>query len=75
MQCNVGTVDRILRVVVGLAIASLAFVGPQNLWYLLGLIPVATGMVGWCPLYSLLKINTRKGCVLCKDEKKPVQSV
>ena len=45
-------------VIGGLAIVSLAFVGPQTPWAWLGLIPVATGLIGWCPPYSLLGINT-----------------
>lgn len=60
MKKNVGKIDRILRVVVGLVLTSLAFVGPQNLWFLLGLVLVATGLLGWCPPYAMLGINTCK---------------
>jgi hypothetical protein len=55
---NEGNVDRILRVLVGLAIISLVFVGPKTPWAWLGAIPVITGMAGWCPLYAVLGINT-----------------
>ena len=55
---NEGMVDRGLRIVVGLAVLSLAFVGPQTAWGWLGVIPLVTGVVGFCPLYSILGINT-----------------
>lgn len=55
---NEGTVDRALRVIVGLGALSLYFVGPQTPWALLGLIPLATGLLGSCPLYSLLGVST-----------------
>ena len=55
---NEGKVDRILRVVVGLAVLSLVFVGPETAWGWLGLVPLVTGLVGTCPVYSILGINT-----------------
>ncbi|MEA3245107.1 MAG: DUF2892 domain-containing protein [Gemmatimonadota bacterium] len=55
---NAGTADRVVRVLAGLAIVSLAFVGPRTPWAWLGLIPLATGLVGSCPLYTLLGIST-----------------
>lgn len=55
---NEGKVDRGLRVVVGLAVLSLAFVGPETAWGWVGLVPLITGLVGVCPLYSILGINT-----------------
>ncbi len=58
MKPNEGTIDRALRVVAGLGILSLAFVGPQTPWAYLGLVPLITGLVGVCPLYSLIGINT-----------------
>ena len=69
MQRNVGSLDRTLRIVIGLGISSLAFVGPQSLWFLLGLIPVATGIIGWCPPYALLGLNTHKSCSSCSNQK------
>ena len=58
MQTNEGTVDRVLRVAVGIGITSLAFWGPQTPWAYLGVIPLATGFVGFCPLYRVLNLNT-----------------
>jgi hypothetical protein len=59
MTINEGNVDRIVRVVAGLVILSLAFVGPKSAWGYIGLLPIVTGLVGVCPAYSLLGINTR----------------
>jgi hypothetical protein len=55
---NEGTLDRTIRVVVGLAALSLTMVGPQSLWGLVGLLPLATGIFGYCPAYSVLGIRT-----------------
>jgi len=55
---NEGKVDRILRVVVGLALISLVFIGPQSAWGWVGAVPLVTGLVGNCPLYSILGINS-----------------
>ena len=55
---NEGTLDRTLRVIVGLALLLLVFVGPKSLWGLVGLVPLVTGLVGSCPLYSLLGLRT-----------------
>lgn len=58
MQTNEGTIDRVVRVTAGLGILSMAFIGPQSAWAYLGLIPIATGLVGYCPAYSILGIRT-----------------
>jgi len=58
MKKNVHTIERVVRVALGLAILSLVFVGPKTAWGWLGLVPLATGILGWCPLYVLLGINT-----------------
>ena len=58
MSCNVGTVDRVVRVVVGLVLIALVFWGPQTNWGWIGLIPLITGLAGWCPAYRLLGIDT-----------------
>lgn len=63
LQVTEHPVERVLRVLVGLGVVSLAFVGPKTPWAWLGLIPVLTGATGLCPLYTLLGISTcpRKG--------------
>ena len=58
MKKNIHPVERVIRVVAGLALTSLAFWGPSNYWFLLGAIPLATGLVGWCPPYALFGIST-----------------
>ena len=57
---NVGTIDRILRIVVGLALIGLVFVGPQAPWGWIGAIPLLTAVVGFCPAYRLFGIRTCK---------------
>mgnify|MGYP001560500614 CR=1 FL=1 len=59
---NIGTQDCTIRIIVGLMLVSLIFVGPKTLWGLLGIIPIATAIIGFCPPYTWLGINTnRKG--------------
>ena len=58
MTVNESKFDRVVRVVAGAAVLSLAFVGPQTPWAYLGLIPLVTGAVGVCPLYSVFGIST-----------------
>jgi hypothetical protein len=55
---NEGTMDRTLRVVVGAALIALVFVGPQSALGWLGLVPLVTGLAGFCPLYRLVGVNT-----------------
>ncbi|MEZ4845789.1 MAG: DUF2892 domain-containing protein [Bdellovibrionota bacterium] len=62
MRKNIHPVERMVRVIAGLALMSMAFVGPKNQWFLLGLVPLLTGLMGWCPPYALLGINTCKSC-------------
>lgn len=57
-KTNEGRIDRILRVVVGLALIALVFIGPQTNWGWIGLVPLITGLLGWCPAYTLLGIRT-----------------
>ena len=61
---NEHTVERVIRVALGLGLLSLVFVGPQTYWGLIGLVPLATGLLGTCPLYSVLGFSTcgREGC-------------
>ncbi len=64
MKSNVGGIDRILRIVAGLVLVGLAATGTVGWWGWLGLVPLATGALGWCPPYAMLGINT---CGLKKD--------
>jgi len=57
-KTNEGRIDRILRVIAGLALIALVFIGPQTNWGWIGLVPLITGLVGWCPAYTLLGIRT-----------------
>lgn len=57
---NEGTIDRAVRVTAGLVLLSLVFTGPQTPWGWIGLVPLATGLIGWCPAYSLFGIRTCK---------------
>lgn len=58
MRVNIGKLERIVRIVVGLAVLSLAFVGPRTPWAYLGIMPILSGLIGWCPPYALLGIST-----------------
>ena len=58
MKQNVGNIDRAIRAIVGIGLISLVFIGPQTVWGWIGIIPLAPAIIGWCPPYSLLGINT-----------------
>lgn len=58
MKSNVGGIDRVLRIVLGLLLIALAATGTVGTWGYLGLLPLATGLLGWCGLYRVLGINT-----------------
>lgn len=58
MKANVGGIDKILRVVVGVALVGLAATGTIGIWGWIGVVPLATGLIGWCPLYPLLGLST-----------------
>ncbi len=58
MQSNVGTLDRILRVIVGAVLIALVFVGPKTAWGWIGVVPLVTAFIGFCPAYRLLGICT-----------------
>jgi hypothetical protein len=62
MKKNMGSAERIVRIIAGLVILSLAFVGPQSAWAYLGIVPLATGVIGWCPPYAILGVSTCKNC-------------
>lgn len=55
---NEHVVERVVRVLIGLAALSLAFVGPESAWGYLGAVPLLTGLLGSCPLYTLLGVST-----------------
>ena len=65
LAVNEHPLDRILRVALGLVLLSLVFLGPQTAWGWLGLVPLLTGLLGSCPLYSLIGLNTCRAGV-CK---------
>lgn len=58
MSKNEGNVDRALRVIAGLVLIVLAATGTVGVWGWIGVVPVLTGLMGWCPLYTVLGINT-----------------
>lgn len=58
MPVNEGTTDRVVRVVLGLVLISLVYVGPKTPWGWIGLLPLITGIVGRCGLYKVLGVNT-----------------
>jgi hypothetical protein len=60
MKKNIHPIERVVRVIVGVVLVIMAFVGPANPWFLLGIIPVLTGLIGLCPLYQLIGISTCK---------------
>lgn len=54
---NVGTIDRLIRLLAGLSLIAIVFIGPKTLWGWIGLIPVATAIIAYCPMYTVLGIN------------------
>lgn len=58
MKTNEGNIDRILRIVAGLALIGLTLTGNIGVWGWIGVVPLATGAIGWCPLYTVLGLNT-----------------
>ncbi len=68
---NEHSIDRGIRVALGLALLALTVVGPQTLWGLVGLVPLATGLIGSCPLYTLFGFST---CPVKSDSRPMTQS-
>jgi hypothetical protein len=64
MKSNVGGIDKILRIVAGIALIAWVLLGSGPLWAWIGVIPLATGLMGWCPLYPILGLST---CPMKKD--------
>ena len=58
IEMNEGTLDRALRIAGGLLLLGFVFLGPKSAWGLLGLVPIFTGIVGFCPLYRALGVST-----------------
>jgi hypothetical protein len=65
MKLNVGTIDRTIRILAGLALIALAATNTVGWWGWLGMVPLATGLVGWCPPYAMLGIST---CAMKKNK-------
>jgi hypothetical protein len=58
MAANVGGIDKILRIVVGAGLIGATAAGALPAWGYIGIVPLATGLMGWCPAYTLLGMNT-----------------
>lgn len=58
MKTNVGSVDRVARVIIGLALIALTLTGAIGLWGWIGVVPIATAAMGWCPAYTLLGFSS-----------------
>jgi hypothetical protein len=58
MSKNEGGIDRILRIVAGLALIAAAATGSIGVWGYIGVVPLLTGLMGWCPVYTMLGLNT-----------------
>lgn len=65
MTLNVGGIDRVLRILAGLVLIGLAATGTIGWWGWLGIVPLATGLIGWCPPYAILGWST------CSMKNKP----
>lgn len=66
MRKNVGGIDKLLRILVGLVLIALTLTGTIGVWGWIGVVPLATGLFGSCPLYTLMGINS---CPLSKSKK------
>ncbi len=58
MKVNVGGIDKIIRIVIGALLLILAATGTLGVWAWIGIVPLATGLMGWCPAYALFGIRT-----------------
>ncbi|MBU0593276.1 MAG: DUF2892 domain-containing protein [Pseudomonadota bacterium] len=65
MGKNVGNIDKAVRIVAGAALIGLSLAGIIGVWGWIGVVPLVTGLMGWCPAYSLLGIKT---CPVSKDK-------
>jgi hypothetical protein len=57
-KTNVGSLDRVLRVIVGIVLIALVFVGPKTPWGWIGIVPLVTGLLKTCPIYSLIGVSS-----------------
>lgn len=64
MKSNVGGIDKILRIAAGVGLIGATAAGMLPVWGYIGIVPLATGLMGWCPLYPLLGLST---CPMKKD--------
>ena len=62
MKTNIHPIERGIRIILGIVVLSLIFVGPKSWWGWVGIVPILTGLTGWCPPYHLLGISTCKKC-------------
>lgn len=60
MKVNEGVIDRVLRIVVGIVLIGLTLTGKIGVWGWIGVLPLATGLIGWCPAYTIFGIKTCK---------------
>ena len=60
MKTNIGNIERILRIVIGLALVAATAMGQLPVWGYIGIVPLATGLMGWCPPYAIFGISTCK---------------
>ena len=67
MKANVGGIDRTLRIIIGIALLALCAVPSVGWWGLIGIVPLATGLMRFCPLYPMLGISTCKACSAAQD--------
>jgi len=58
MNKNEGFIDRTLRILLGVLLLAMVFIGPQTFWGYVGLIPLITGLVGFCPLYKIFGLSS-----------------
>ena len=58
LAVNEHPIERVVRILIGIGLISIVFVGPQTPWGWIGIVPILTGLLGRCPLYTLLGINT-----------------
>ena len=62
MEKNIGNLDKTIRILIGLVLIALVFVGPQTVWGWIGVPVILIALFGWCPLYKVLGVSTCKRC-------------